>query len=49
MSLEGICQCCGKLSSNLKTCMYCGARVCNNCLDPQSGGCKLCKGRVTQK
>ncbi|MCD6226661.1 MAG: orotate phosphoribosyltransferase [Candidatus Aenigmarchaeota archaeon] len=49
MPIPGICQSCGKMSNALVICPYCGARVCMDCIDPRTGACKLCKGKVMRK
>jgi len=49
MPIPGVCAVCGRSSYTLMVCTYCGARVCINCRDPRSGGCKACQGRIMRK
>jgi len=43
MPLPGTCQVCNKISRVLMICVYCGQRVCLDCLNPKTGACKECQ------
>lgn len=49
MPIAGTCQVCNNVSHALMVCVYCGAHVCVNCIDPMTGACVRCKGGVMRK